>query len=367
MSSIKVVVLSMVVICSTILSGCNKDQATTEQIPFVMVTQPHTGYDDLKSYAGDVQARQQTILSFRVAGQVIKRSVDVGDRVKAGQILAELDVKDAELQRNSAQAQLDNARSAAQIAEQELKRYKELLPIHAVSRSQFDAIENQHKAAISALKQAEANFKVSNNQTEYNQLKANNHGVITQRDIEVGQVVAAGQSAFQLAIDGEREVVIGVPEQAISQIKVGQPAWVVLWSNPKDRIAAVVREISPAADQTRTFRVKVALKQGQSNIQLGQSARVFFSQQQDDVLSIPLSSVSAVQNQAYVWVVQPDQTLKKVQVSLGAYGRDTVPVVSGLNRSDWVVMGGVHLLREKQKINPIDRNNRAVNIQTGAK
>lgn len=365
MSSIKVVVLSMVVICSTILSGCNKDQATTEQIPFVMVTQPHTGYDDLKSYAGDVQARQQTILSFRVAGQVIKRSVDVGDRVKAGQILAELDVKDAELQRNSAQAQLDNARSAAQIAEQELKRYKELLPIHAVSRSQFDAIENQHKAAISALKQAEANFKVSNNQTEYNQLKANNHGVITQRDIEVGQVVAAGQSAFQLAIDGEREVVIGVPEQAISQIKVGQPAWVVLWSNPKDRIAAVIREISPAADQTRTFRVKVALKQGQSNIQLGQSARVFFSQQQDDVLSIPLSSVSAVQNQAYVWVVQPDQTLKKVQVSLGAYGRDTVPVLSGLAPSDYVVIGGVHLLRDKQKIRPIDRENRTVTVRAG--
>lgn len=367
MSSIKIVVMSMVIICSTILLGCHKDQTSVEQIPFVMVTQPRSGFDDLKSYAGDVQARQQTILSFRVGGQIIKRTADVGDQVKVGQILAELDVKDAELQRNASEAQLENARSAEKVAAQELKRYKELLPIHAVSRSQFDAIENQHKAAISALKQAEANFNVSQNQTKYNQLVANKNGVITQRDIEIGQVVAPGQAAFQLAIDGEREVVIGVPEQAIAQIKVGQPAWVVLWSNPKTRLTAVVREISPAADQTRTFRVKVALKQGQSNIQLGQSARVFFSQHQDDVLSVPLSSVSAVQNQAYVWVVQPDQSLKKVLVSLGAYGRDSVPVLSGLSRSDWVVMGGVHLLREKQKITPIDRHNRVVNIHTGAK
>lgn len=100
--------------------------------------------------------------------------------------------------------------------------------------------------------------------------------MITARNIEIGQVVAAGQAAYQLAIDGEREVVIGVPEQAVSEIKVGQAAWVTLWSKPNDRFAGYVREVSPAADQSRTFTVKVALKEGQSAIQLGQSARVFF-------------------------------------------------------------------------------------------
>ena len=190
--------------------------------------------------------------------------------------------------------------------------------------------------------------------------------MITARNIEVGQVIAAGQAAYQVAIAGDRDVVIGVPEQAIAEIKVGQTAWVTLWSKPEDKFAAYVREISPAADQSRTFSVKVALREGNAAIQLGQSARVFFNQLQQNVLSVPLSSVSANGQQAYVWVVKPDQSIHKVPVSLGAYGRDSVPVLSGLNATDYVVIGGVHLLREKQKIQPIDRENRTVKIQAGA-
>lgn len=102
-------------------------------------------------------------------------------------------------------------------------------------------------------------------------------------------------------------------------------------------------------------------------IQLGQSARVFFSQNIDNVLSVPLSSVSANNNQAYVWVVNQNQTIRKVPVSLGAYGRDSVPILNGLNATDWVVIGGVHLLREKQKIKPVDRENRTVTLSAGVK
>ncbi|WP_407305230.1 efflux RND transporter periplasmic adaptor subunit [Acinetobacter sp.] len=365
MSTIKTAVASMIIVCSVTLLGCSTDATETEQVPFVMVTQPNTTHNEQKSYAGDVQARQQTALAFRVAGQIIERYVDVGDQVKVGQVLAKLDVKDAQLQLNVANAQLESAQSAAKNADDELKRFKQLLPMNAVSRSQYDAVDNQYKAALSNLKQAKSNYDVSRNQTGYNQLVANKNGVITARNIEVGQVVAAGQAAYQMAIAGDREVVIGVPEQAISEIKVGQSTWVTLWSKPEDKFAAYVREISPAADQSRTFSVKVALREGNSAIQLGQSARVFFNNTEHNVLSVPLSSVSANDQQAYVWVVKPDQTIRKVSVTLGAYGRDSVPVLSGLNANDYVVIGGVHLLREKQKIQPIDRDNRAVKIQLG--
>lgn len=367
MSNLKVTVISLMLLCGVTLAGCSKEKQVVEQIPVVMVAQPNTTHDELKSYAGEVQARQQTALAFRVAGQITERYVDVGDRIKVGQVLAKLDVQDAQLQLNSAQAQLDAAKSAAKIAEDEFKRFQQLLPINAVSRSQYDVVENQFKSAISNLKQAQSNYAVSSNQTGYNQLIANKNGVITQRDIEVGQVVAAGQAAYQVAIDGDREVVIGIPEQAITQIKVGQNAWITLWSKPEERFAAYVREISPAADQSRTFSVKVALKEGQSAIQLGQSARVFFSSSAHNVLSVPLSSVSATENQPYVWVVNTDHTIRKVAVSVGAFGKESVPVIQGLKAADWVVVGGVHLLREKQKINPIDRQNRSVQIQAGAK
>ena len=363
MSTSKSVIISMMIVCSVTLWGCSKEQPAAEQVPFVMVTQPATIHNEQKSYAGDVQARQQTALAFRVGGQIIERYVDVGDRVKVGQVLAKLDVKDAQLQLNSAQAQLESAQSAAKIAADEFKRFQQLLPINAVSRSQYDAIKSQYDSANATLKQAQSNYAVTANQTGYNQLIANKNGVITERNIEIGQVIAAGQAAYQLAIDGDREVVIGVPEQAVSTIKVGQDAWVTLWSKPQDKFAAYVREISPAADQSRTFTAKVALKEGQSAIQLGQSARVFFNTTTQNMLSVPLSSVSANANQAYVWIVNADQTLHKVPVTLGAYGRDSVPILSGLNANSWVVVGGVHLLREKQKIHPVDRENRAVTIQ----
>lgn len=363
MSILKTTITSLMIISYVTLWGCSKEQPAVEQIPFVMVQQPATSLLDQKSYAGDVQAKQQTALAFRVGGQIVERYVDTGDRVKIGQILAKLDVKDAQLQMNSARAQLESAQSAAKVAADEFKRFQQLLPINAVSRSQYDAVKNQYDSANAALKQAQSNYDVSANETGYNQLVANKNGVITERNIEVGQVISAGQPAYQMAIDGDREVVIGVPEQAISSIKVSQDAWITLWSKPNDKFAAYVREISPAADQSRTFSVKVALKEGQSAIQLGQSARVFFSQNIQNILSVPLSSVSATENQAYVWVVNPNQTLHKVNVTLGAYGRDSVPVLSGLQAGQWVVVGGVHLLREKQKIKPVDRENRAVSIK----
>ena len=363
MKSSNTYLLSLFLLCSVTLWGCDGSEPAVEADPFVMVTQPQTQGTQVKSYAGSVKATQQTSLAFRVNGQITERYVDVGDRVRVGQVLAKLDAQDAQLQSNAAKAQLESAQSAAKIAQEEYKRFQQLLPINAVSRSQFDAVKNQYEASQAALKQAQSNYAVTSNQTRYNQLVAKRNGIITQRNIEVGQVISAGQPAYELAMDGDREVVIGVAEQAISTIKVGQPAWVTLWSKPNDQFAAVVREISPAADQSRTFSVKVALKEGQSQFQIGQSARVFFSNQVNQAIYIPLSSVSASEKQPYVWVVNPDQSIRKVQVKLGAYGRDQVQVLEGLNAQDWVVVGGVHLLRAKQKIKPVDRENRAVDIK----
>lgn len=361
MNTTQNLIASLMLLCCITLIGCSKQKTEVEQeVPLVMVTQPSSLHLEQKSYAGEVQARQQTALAFRVAGQVTQRFADVGDQVKVGQVLAKLDVQDAALQLNAARAQLESAQSAAKIASDELQRFQQLLPMNAVSRSQYDAVKNQYQYAMAQLKQAQSNYAVSSNQTDYNQLRATKNGVITERNIEVGQVLAAGQVAYQLAIDGEREVVIGVPEQAVGEIRVGQEATVSLWSQPDTRFAGTVREISPAADQSRTFKVKVALREGNAQIQLGQSARVFLTRQANQGLYVPLSSVSATGQQAFVLVLQPDSTVRQIPVTLGAYGRDSVPVLSGLQPQDYVVMGGVHLLRDRQKIRPINRDNQAV-------
>lgn len=352
--------ISCLSLCALMLSACDKPAPEAEKPKIVMAVQPVQSHEQQQSYAGDVQARQQTALAFRVGGQITERYVDVGDRVSSGQILAKLDVKDATLQLNAAQAQLEQAQAAARTLTDELKRFDALLPDNAVSKSQYDSVKNQYNAAQSALKQAQANYEVTNNQTQYNSLIANKTGVITARNIEVGQVIAAGQPAYQLALDGEREVVIGVSEQAVAALRPQQDAKVILWSAPDQRYDAFVREISPAADQSRTFAVKVALRDRQAPIQIGQSARVFFNLAANEHLYVPLPSVSSLEGKPYVWVIKPDATLQRVWVTLGEYQRDTVAVLSGLQADQWVVIGGVHLLREQQKVRVVDRNNRPV-------
>jgi multidrug efflux system membrane fusion protein len=353
---------------SLILVACSHPEPPKASDKIVMVAHPTGSASTINSYAGEVKARQESALSFRVGGKISQRLVDVGDQVQAGQVLATLDATDANLQVNAAKAQLDSALSAEKTAKTELGRYQQLVGSNAISRSQFDQIDNQYKNAKSALQQAQANYDVVNNQSSYSVLRADKNGVIVARNIEIGQVVAAGQAAYSLAIAGDREVLIGVPEQLISQFKVNQSVQVSLWSKPNALLPAYVREIAAATDTSRTFAVRVAFRDRSAPVSIGQSARVFTAQPaQTGQLSLPLSAITAEGQQSYVWVVNPKTSqLQKIVVTIGTYGRDSVPVLSGLNSADWVVLAGVHLLREGQKVRSINRENQPVDLSQPA-
>ena len=354
---------------SLILAGCQQKEAPPAPLRVVMVAQPITAELGKTSYSGEVRARQEADLSFRVAGKVTQRLVDVGSQVKKGQTLAILDPTDANLQLNSAQAQLDSALSVERTAKTELERYRQLLPENAISRSQFDQVDNQYKTARSNAQQARANYDVVSNQAAYSTLRADKSGVIVTRHIEVGQVVNAGQPIYTLAIDGEREVVVGVPEQLVNQLSVRQPVQVSLWSNAEQLLPAYIREISPAADASRTFAVRVALNNDSGNgnvpVNIGQSARVFITAaNSSQQLSVPLAALTAEQQNSYVLVFNPaNATLIKKPVRTGAYGRDSVPILEGLTGQDWVVIGGVHLLQVGQKVRAVNRDNQPVTSQ----
>ena len=212
------------------------------------------------------------------------------------------------------------------------------------------------------MQQAQANFNVVSNQASYATLRASQNGVVTNRSIETGQVVSAGQPVYRVALDGEREVLIGVPEQMIAQFKPRQPVQVSLWSNPDQLLPAYVREIAPAADASRTFAVRVAFSNKAAPVKIGQSARVLVSNSLDTTaLSVPLAAVTAEQQQSYVLTVNPaNSTLIKKPVKIGVYGRDSVPVLAGLSPQDWVVIGGVHLLQPGQKVQAVNRDNQPV-------
>ncbi|MCK7593445.1 efflux RND transporter periplasmic adaptor subunit [Pseudomarimonas salicorniae] len=350
------------------LAGCAGDQGGEPEARPAMVVRPEPASSTFSVFPGEVRAREETALGFRVGGKIARRLVDVGDRVKAGQLLAELDPDDLSLQAEAARAQLRAAQADLEQARNELERHRTLLDRKLISASLFEARETAFKAAEARVGQARAQMDVARNQATYTRLQANADGVIAQRLAEAGQVVAAGQTVFVLAADGEREIAISLPESAIDRYRVGMPVLVSLWSDPDMRLAGTLRELSPAADaNARTYAARIQLEGAAAGIELGQSARAIFAQAGAQALAVPLPAVTADAGRHYVWVVDP-QTLavQRREVSIGPFLDQAVPVTSGLEAGEWVVAAGVHLLREGQKVRPVDRDNRPVAPAAGA-
>ena len=353
-----------------VIAACSPAEPESDTSPRpALVVQPGTG-DALRDiYPGEVRARYEPELAFRIGGKISRRMVTVGDRVEAGQPLAELNAEDVRLELDAARARLASARSDQRLARSELERYRTLLDRQVISQSQFDSVESRAEASDAQLEQARAQLKVASNQADYAVLEAPETGVIAQRLAEAGQVVAAGQAVFVLAVDGDREVVIDLPEQDVKRFQVGDEVAIELWSRPGEPFPGRIRELAPAADpSSRTFEARVAFDNETANAELGQSARVLVDHANGgaDVLTVPLAAVTADQGESFVWVVNPDDaTLVKTPVRTGAYREDRVPVLEGLSADDWVVAAGTQVLREGQKVRPVDRQNRQVELDDG--
>lgn len=346
-----------------LVSACSGEPPAAAARP-ALVTQASSGTLGLEAFAGEVRARQEPQLSFRVGGKIARRLVDAGAVVKTGQPLAELDPSDLNLQSEASRAQLASARSELGLAKSELQRYKNLADQQLVSRSLYDSKLAAYQAAEARARQAQAQAAVSGNQANYAVLRSPGDGVITQHMAEAGQVVAAGQAVFLLAMDGEREVLISVPEKSAARFPVGRDLAVELWAEPGKRFPGKVRELSPSADAlTRTYAARVTFNSGAAAAELGQSARVYALASGTSGMSLPLSALTQRQGRPAVWVVDGRTSrVHLTNVTIGPYGETGVPVLSGIGPEDWVVAAGAHLLLEGEQIAPIDRDNRPVRI-----
>jgi multidrug efflux system membrane fusion protein len=306
-------------------------------------------------YSGEIRARIEADLAFRVGGKMVARTVDAGARVKKGQVLARLDPEDARLSLEGARANLSAAESDAALARDELARYADLLAKKFISQSAYDQRKNQSNAANAKLEQARAQAGVAGNQASYTTLTADADGVVTEIKTEPGQVVAAGQPVMRLAHDGEREVVINVPEGDVARYKVGQAAVVSRWADPSKLLPGSIREIAGAADPaTRTYTVRISVPNAPPDVQLGMTANVgFHGSDNGSVVLLPLTSITKdrEKGEPAVWVVDPaTSTVKLRAVKIGQYREDGVSILAGLAPGDIVVTAGVHKLLPDQLV-----------------
>lgn len=310
-------------------------------------------------YSGEVRARYESDLSFRIAGKIVERKVDVGSVVKPGQLLARLDPTDAGLSAEAARAQLAAARNEYVFAKAEMERYRDLVGRNFVSRSVLEAKEATYKSAAARVEQAQAQATVAGNQAGYTNLVADQAGVITAVSGEVGQVVKDGTPVLRLAREGEREVLIGVPESRISELRKSGQVLVRLWARPDASLKGRVREIAPAADAaTRTYAVRISIVEPTPDVQLGMTANVILPSDsgRDGALLVPASAVFESQGSSAVWVMQADGELVKPvlrSVSVVQYREDGVLLGGGVKAGETIAVAGVHKIVAGQALKPV--------------
>lgn len=303
------------------------------------------------TYAGEVRGRYESQLAFQVTGKIIKRNVQLGSIVNAGDVLMQMDAKDIQQTVSSNSAKVYSAQSQLRLAESNLSRYRQLLDSGAISHAQYDQYVNAYDAAAAAVQQAAAQYTQGANQLDYTLLTADQSGVVSAITAEAGQVVSAGQAVVTVVQDGEREIEISVPENRLEELKSAGQLQVTFWALPNVTLNGKVREIAPMADPaTRTFKVRVSLLNPPPSVKLGMTATVALAGgTAQPAFSIPLSALYQTGDTPAVLVVN-DNILTLRPIQTGPFGNGTIQVLAGLQPGDRIVSAGVHKLTEGQRV-----------------
>ena len=301
-------VITLAAACSiAFLAGCSKPVEKTQDIrPVRAIQLAADNADVVAEFSGEVRARIESRLGFRVGGKIVARRIDVGTVVKRGQILMRLDPQDLQLAQAQSNAGLKAAESNRDLARAELKRYQELRDKNFVSQAVLDGKETSYKAAQASYEQATAGYKNQLNQTGYATLASDVDGVVTGVDAEVGQVVAAGTPVVRVAQLGEKEIVIGIPEDKVDTLRRVTDVRVRIWANPNSVIPGKIREMSPIADPaTRTFTAKISIPAAPADVKLGMTAYVTFAAKTPNaMIKVPLTALFQEKAATAVWVVE---------------------------------------------------------------
>ena len=308
-----------------------------------------------REFVGVVRARYETDLGFRVAGKITTRIVNVGDRVRVGDVIARLDPQDLKLQVESAQAELSAATSnLAQAAADEL-RYASLKSRGYAAVADYDRKKAAKDEAEGRLERAQRALDLARNQLAYAELRADADGVITATLAEPGQVVAVGQSVARLAQHGEMEAVVALPETSLAKARASQ-AVVRLWADPDRKFTARLRELSPQADtMTRTYAARFTIENPDDALALGMTATVTLSHTTETAFAkLPLSAILNRGTGAAVYVVESSGALALLPVTIASFAADAALVTSGVHDGDRIVTLGVQKLVVGQRVRAVE-------------
>lgn len=354
--------LASIAAASLLLTACSEPAPPPAAVRPVFVTtvQP-TDAAQSRTFTSVVRARVEGELAFRTGGKVVERLVEVGDTVKAGQVLARLDAADYQLAAKAAADQMQAAAVDAQQAAADEARFRRLLADGSVGAADHERQQARADAAAARLDQAQRQLDLARNREGYAALVAPYSGVVTSIRFERGQVVPEGQPVIAMAREGEHEVVVDLPEDWVGRAR-SLAASAAPWHDPQAKLRLVLRELSPQAQaQGRTYRARYAAapesRAQVSALLLGSTVQLTLSAPPAGpaAVSLPVSALVKGSGPEGVWLLNAKGSgLEFTPVKVVAIDEASVRV-TGLAAGSRVVSVGAQKLDAGLAVRPIER------------
>lgn len=348
-----VILSATVILMAASAAGCSKKVARApDPRPVRTVTVDSQADGETVSFTGQIRARDQVNLAFRLDGRMIERHAGVGDVIEAGQVVARLDSQNEQNALRSAEASLAAAQAALTQARLAFGRQQELLKNGWTPRARFDDAQEALRSAEAQVESAEAQVRIARDRLGYTVLRADSPGAITATGADAGEVVKAGQTIVQLAGQAKLDAVFDIPEQLIRTGPRDPVVGLALSDDAQVLATGYVRQVAPQADSaTRTFQVKVGINNPPEGMRLGSTVTGRIKLAAPEGVEVPASALTEGDGRAAVWVVdRRSQTVALRPVDVVRYDPASVVISRGLEKGDLVVTAGVQMLRPGQKV-----------------
>ena len=344
----------LIALLPVLLFACSREEekAEPETRPVRTVAVEKREAGETVSLAGTIESQVQADLAFRIGGRLIERTVNIGDKVKAGQLIARLDPTDERNALRAAEASLIAANGQLSEARINYERQRHLYERQIAARVAFERAEQVFTTAQAAVKAAEAHVGLATQRLDDTELHADAPGVVTARGAETGEIIQPGRMIVQIARDEGKDAVFNVPANIREASHPDPDVTVVLSLSPDVTAKGRVREIAPRADAaTGTFRIRVGLIDPPAEMRLGSTVvgRTTFARHAG--IELPASALTNSNGQPAVWVVDPkSMTVALRQIGVARFNPGSIVVSDGVTPGELVVTAGVQALRPGQKV-----------------
>lgn len=352
------------IIIALIMMACSEEAVVQEKpirpVKYQKVVM--TATTESQTFSGVVKAKNETHMSFKVAGLISSLKVNIGDRVKKGQLIASIDPVDYNIQVDQAVAQMNAAESQLVKVRSTYDRVEKLYESNSVSLSDYENAKAGLAATQSQYEAATNQVQAARNQSSYTRMIAPYNGIITDLPGEANEVVSAGRTIATLSSEVGPEVEVGVPEVIINKLKANQPVEIMLSSAPGKTFTGKIEQVAFAAGSSPTYPVTVSIDKATEDARPGMAAQVVFAISQSGAkgpnkLIAPVSAVGQDPDGNFVYVLSASGDnfqAKRRQIKVGNLLPEGFEVLSGLKADEIVATAGIKTLMDGMTIKLLD-------------